>query len=106
MSNQLFKHINAGQGAHKARVGLKSHVESHCTGQALNPSSVVLGGRSGVLVNHPRGSCLLGVPGLEKLLGQLAKLVGIRRAVNDSVESLNLKLLAERQFDRGSHEPI
>jgi hypothetical protein len=34
------------------------------------------------------------------LFGQLTQLLGVRRAINDSVESLDLKLLAERQFDR------
>jgi hypothetical protein len=53
-----------------------------------------------VLVDHPVGGGLLGVPGLEELFGELAQLFGIRRAINDSVEPLDLKSLPKRQFNR------
>ncbi|MFN6134557.1 MAG: hypothetical protein ACK46L_16925 [Synechococcaceae cyanobacterium] len=59
-----------------------------------------LGGSPGVLVDHPVGGGLLGVPGLEELFGELAQLFGIRRAINDSVEPLDLKSLPKRQFNR------
>mgnify|MGYP003340111981 CR=1 FL=1 len=46
------------------------------------------------------------MPGLQQLFGELAQLVGVCRAIDDTVEALNLELLAEREFDRGSHEPM
>ncbi|MFM7455496.1 MAG: hypothetical protein ACKO2W_02780 [Vulcanococcus sp.] len=67
----------------------------------LRQLSRVIGGRSpGVLVNHPVGGGLLGVPGLEELFGEVAQLFGIFGTINHPVKPLNLKSLSKRQFDR------
>jgi hypothetical protein len=56
-----------------------------------------------VLVVHPVGGCLLGVPGLKQLFGKKTQLISVRGGINGPIETLNLKLLAHTQINIGVH---
>ena len=52
-----------------------------------------------MLRHHPMSGRFLRVPGLEQLFGQAAQLVRIYSCINSTIESLDLKLLTNTEFN-------
>jgi len=56
-----------------------------------------------LLIDHPSRGGLLGVPGLEQLLGNAAQFISVSSGINGTTEPFDFKLLAHGQSDWHRH---